>query len=159
MRILTWWSQHMKLKVVKEVVIYSNIYLLYLLRAWCDSPRMGHVVGIQKVLKWGGKLWKGGRIAYHMWLSYYFLIVVVKIKPLISKINCFIYVNESPLKVMKIRKGSGNSFSTTFCVWFFKKKFSHILLTDQIYLSDCLFFLRYWTICVLQWFLSQVVTS
>ena len=58
------------------------------------------------------------------------------------------------------RKGSGNSFSTIFCVWFFKKKcFScYILLTQQIALSDFLYFLWYWAICVLEWFLSQVVT-
>ena len=31
------------------------------------------------------------------------------------------------------------------------------LLTDQILLSDCLYFLIYWAICVLQLFVSQVV--
>ena len=36
---------------------------------------------------------------------------------------------------------------------------SHILLTDQISLPGCLYFLRYWAICVLQWFVNQVVTS
>ena len=34
-----------------------------------------------------------------------------------------------------------------------------ILLTDLISLSDCLYFLRYWAICVLQLFVFQVVTS
>ena len=34
-----------------------------------------------------------------------------------------------------------------------------ILLTDQISLSGCLYFLRYWAICVLQLFVNQVVTS
>ena len=33
-----------------------------------------------------------------------------------------------------------------------------ILLTDQISLSDCLYFLRYRTICVLQLFVSQIVS-
>ena len=37
-------------------------------------------------------------------------------------------------------KGSGTSFSTTFCVWYFvKKNISHVILTDQISLSDCLY--------------------
>ena len=36
---------------------------------------------------------------------------------------------------------------------------SCILLTDQISLPDCLYFLRYREICVLQLFLNQVVTS
>ena len=46
---------------------------------------------------------------------------------------------------------SGNSFSTTFCVWFFQKNcFScYIVLTDQISLPDCFYFSRYWTIRVL----------
>ena len=35
----------------------------------------------------------------------------------------------------------------------------YILLTDHILLSDCLYTLRYWTICALQLFVSQVVTS
>ena len=34
-----------------------------------------------------------------------------------------------------------------------------VLLTDQVSLSDCLYFLRYWGICVLQLFVNQVVTS
>ena len=32
------------------------------------------------------------------------------------------------------------------------------LLTDQISLSDYLYFLRYWAICVLQLFVNQAVT-
>ena len=35
----------------------------------------------------------------------------------------------------------------------------YILLTDQISLHGCLYFLRYWAICVLQFFVNQVVTS
>ena len=35
----------------------------------------------------------------------------------------------------------------------------YILLTDQISLPGCLYLLRYWTICVLQLFVSQVVTA
>ena len=35
----------------------------------------------------------------------------------------------------------------------------YILLIDQISLSGCLYFLRYWAICVLQLFVNQVVTS
>ena len=46
-------------------------------------------------------------------------------------------------------------------VYDFKEKcFScYILLTDQIQLSDGLYILRYWAICVLQLFVNQVVTS
>ena len=56
-------------------------------------------------------------------------------------------------------KGSGNSFSNTFCEWIFKKNVSQVILTDQISLPDCLYFSRYWSLCVLQLFVSQVVTS
>ena len=43
---------------------------------------------------------------------------------------------------------------------FSKKCFScYVLLTDQVSLPDCLYFLRYWSICVLQLFVKQVVMS
>ena len=35
----------------------------------------------------------------------------------------------------------------------------YILSTDQISMPGCLYFLRYWAICVLQLFVNQVVTS
>ena len=42
---------------------------------------------------------------------------------------------------------------------FQEKCSSHYTLsTDEISLSDCLYFLKYWTLCVLQLFVSQVVT-
>ena len=46
-------------------------------------------------------------------------------------------------------------------VYDFEQKCSlcYILLTDQISLPGCLYFVRYWAICVLQLFVNQVVTS
>ena len=42
---------------------------------------------------------------------------------------------------------------------FQKKYFScYALLTEQISLPDCLYFLRYWSVCVLQLSVNQVVT-
>ena len=35
---------------------------------------------------------------------------------------------------------------------------SLILLTDQISLSDCFYFSRYWAICILQLFVNQAMT-
>ena len=35
----------------------------------------------------------------------------------------------------------------------------YILLIDQVSLSGCLYFERYWTLCVLRLFINQVVTS
>ena len=37
--------------------------------------------------------------------------------------------------------------------------FCYVLLTDQISLSGCFYFMRYWAICVLHLFVNQVVTS
>ena len=43
---------------------------------------------------------------------------------------------------------------------FEEKCFSYyILLTDQISLPDCLYFSRYWAVCVLRLFANQAVTS
>ena len=42
----------------------------------------------------------------------------------------------------------------------FSKSFScYILLTDQISLSDSLYFSRHWAICVLQLFVNKAVAS
>ena len=47
------------------------------------------------------------------------------------------YWSRNMLKFDFFRKGSRNSFSTTFFVWFFKKNVSHVIqLTDKISLSD-----------------------
>ena len=51
-------------------------------------------------------------------------------------------------------------FRHILCMIFQQKCFScYILLTDQISLSDCLQFLRYQVICVLQLIVNQFVTS
>ena len=57
-------------------------------------------------------------------------------------------------------KGLGLLSPPYFVYDFSKICFScYILLTDQIPLSDCLYFSRYWEICVLQLFVNQVVSS
>ena len=58
-------------------------------------------------------------------------------------------------------KGHGLVSLPHFVYDFSKKKSlsCHNLLTDQISLSDCLYSSRYWTICVLQTFVNQAVTS
>ena len=46
-----------------------------------------------------------------------------------------------------------------FCIIFEEKYLScYILFIDQIWLSSCLYFVRYWAICVLQLFVNQLVT-
>ena len=59
-----------------------------------------------------------------------------------------------------LEKGLGIVSLAHFVYNFSRKMFScYTLLTDQISLSDCFFFFRYWSICVLKLFLNQVVTS
>ena len=50
--------------------------------------------------------------------------------------------------------------SPHFAMIFQENCFScYSLSTDQISLSDCLYFSRYWAICVLQLFVNQAVPS
>ena len=57
---------------------------------------------------------------------------------------------------LKNRKGSGTSISAFFCKIFQEKYFCcYILLPDQISVSGCLYFVRYWAICVLKLFVHQ----
>ena len=60
-----------------------------------------------------------------------------------------------------LEKGLGIISLPYFVVDFSKKKcFScSVLLTDQISFPDCFYFLRYWSVCALQLFANQVVTS
>ena len=59
-----------------------------------------------------------------------------------------------------VHEGLGIASSSHFVYDFSKTCFScYIVLSDQIPLPDCLYFLRYWSICALQLFFSQVVTS
>ena len=57
-------------------------------------------------------------------------------------------------------KGLGIASPAHFVYDFSTKMFLlFILLTDQISLPGCLYFLRYWAICILQLFATQVVPS
>ena len=62
--------------------------------------------------------------------------------------------------ILIFQKRVWEQFFNIFCLIFQEKCFlCYILLTDLISLSGCLCFLRQWAICVLQLFVSQVVTS
>ena len=59
-----------------------------------------------------------------------------------------------------LEKGLGIVSPPYFVLIFQQKCFScYILVTDQISLPDCLYFLRCWAICVLHLFVNQAVTS
>ena len=59
-------------------------------------------------------------------------------------------------------KGLRLVFPPHFVYDFSRKMFPvlyYILLTNQLSLSDCLYFSRYWAICVCVLFVNQAVTS
>ena len=64
----------------------------------------------------------------------------------------------TPSSWIGLRKVSANSFFHDIFCMIFQENFSscYILLTDQVLLFDCLYFWRYWAICVLQSFSSQL---
>ena len=69
----------------------------------------------------------------------------------ILKLSCRPLAFTSYKAFLKNKKRSGTCApSLIFCMIFEEKYFSrYILLTDQISLSGCLYFVRHWTICVL----------
>ena len=67
--------------------------------------------------------------------------------------------NIDPENIDFSEKGMGIVSSSHFVCDFSKKKNYHVILTDLISLPDCLHLLRYWSICVLQLFIKQVVMS
>ena len=59
----------------------------------------------------------------------------------------------------KKKRRSGTSFPVSFLHYFWRKIFILLsFITDQISFCCCLFFMRYWVICVLQLFVNQAVT-
>ena len=59
-----------------------------------------------------------------------------------------------------LEKGLGIVSPPHFCMILQEINFScYILLTNQISLPNCLYYLRYWSVCVLQLFVNLVVTS
>ena len=59
------------------------------------------------------------------------------------------------------KKRSGTSHPASFCSYFLKKKnlSLYVLLIEQILLSGCLCFVKYWAIYELELFVNKVLTS
>ena len=75
------------------------------------------------------------------------------IVPAGNKAKCLSWVNHTA-------KAIHQSPCLNFCMIFEEKYFScYILLTDQISLASCLYFLKYWATNVLQLFVAQSVMS
>ena len=70
------------------------------------------------------------------------------------------YLSRDVLSFDFLEKGLRIVSLSHFVYDFSRKRFlCYNVLTDQILLSDVLYFVRYWAICVLQFFVSQVMTS
>ena len=67
----------------------------------------------------------------------------------ILKISCRPFDFTSYKAFLKNKRRSGTILSTSFSAWPFK---------DKISLSGCLYFMRYWAICLFEFFVDHVVT-
>ena len=76
----------------------------------------------------------------------------------ILKLSCKPLASTSYRAFLKNKKRSETSLPIPFPAWCLNKNIS-LAKSDQISLSDCLYFLRYSAICVLQLFANQVLTS
>ena len=68
-----------------------------------------------------------------------------------TKTSYIAFQNDDPeiCSILIFVKGSGTSFPTSYCAWFFKKNISQfIFITDQILLFRCSYFLRCWAMCI-----------
>ena len=77
----------------------------------------------------------------------------------ILKLNCRLFAFCPYEGFLKNKKTFGTSLPLPHFLHDEKNFSLYILLTDQISLSLCFYFSRYWTTCVLQLFISELVTS
>ena len=93
-------------------------------------------------------------------LQFGFIVCQVEDYQNILKLSCRPLAFTSYKAFKKQKEVQNQSLCLFFRVIFEEKYFSwYILLSDQITLSGCLYFLKYRTICVLLLFVNQAVTS
>ena len=70
----------------------------------------------------------------------------------VLKLSCGPLTFTSNITFLKNKNRSGTSLPAPFSAWFLRKKYlsCYILLTDQLSLSGCYYFVRYWAICDVQ---------
>ena len=131
-----------------QLIEYNKrkIFLQKLCRRW-DREASSRLFILKKCLIWGKSKWSA---AYFQYIS-----IALSLGYNKSKLYKMLdYWSRDMLNFNFPEKGSWASFSTTFCVWFFKKNIScYILLTDQFSMPDYFYFSRYCEVCVLQWVL------
>ena len=94
-------------------------------------------------------------------MQFVFIVCLIEGYRNILKLSCRLLAFTSYKALLKNKNRSGTSIPAPFSASFLKKKYFsyNIMLPDQISLSGCLYFVRYWTICVLQLVVNRVVTS
>ena len=116
--------------------LISVIMTHYVRKLICDSPLTCYTVCFYRMLSWG-----------------------------LSKYNetksCRAFAFTSFNASLKHKMKSRSKSSCLFFAMVFEEKYisCYILLPDQVSLSCCLYFVRYSTMCVLQLFVNQVMTS
>ena len=133
----------------RQLIEYNKrkIFLQKLCRRWDREASSRLLFILKKCLIWGKSKWSA---AYFQYISIALSLGYNKNK-LYKTLD---YWSRDMLNFNFPEKGSWASFSTTFCVWFFKNNVScYILLTDQSSMSDYFYFSRYCEVCVLQWVL------
>ena len=130
-----------------------KIFLQKLCRRWDRETSSRLLFIFKKCLIWGKSKWSA---AYFQYISIALSLGYNKNK-LYKTLN---YWSRDMLNFNFPENRSRASFSTSFCVWFFKNNVScYILLTDQFSMSDYFYFFRYWEVCVLQWVLLNRAPS
>ena len=130
-----------------------NIFLQKLCRKWGRETSSRPLFIFWKSLIWGESKWSAA--------SFRYISIALNLPNSKSKLYKSLgYWPRDMLSFNFSEKGLGWVSQPHF-VYDFSRKMSPMLhsITDQISLSDCLYFSRCWAICVLQLFVNQPVTS
>ena len=136
-----------------QLIEYNrNIFLQNLCRNWGRETSSRPLLFFLKSFIWGESKWSAASFQY----------ISIAHNLAYNKNNMYKILDywlRDILTFNSLEKVLGIVSITHFVYDFQEKCFScYSLLVDQISWSNCLYFLRYWAICVLQLFVSQVMT-
>ena len=131
-----------------------NIFFQKLWKKWARETSSRPLYIFKKCLIWGKSKWSASPFQY----------ILIALNLWCNKSKLYKTLDYWSREICSIlifaEKGPGLVSPPHFMYDFSKNCFqSYILLADQISLSDCLYYSRYWAICVLQFFVNQAVTS
>ena len=131
----------------------KNIFLQKLCRKWGRKTSSRPLFIFYNCLIWGKRKWSATLFQY--------ISIALNLPYNKNKLyKTLDYWSRDMLNFNFSEKGLGLVSPPYFVYDFSRKMFKcYTLLTDQISLSDCLYFSRHWVICVLQLFVNQAVTS